>query len=111
MTFLRAYGAFEDDLSRSQLIIAELLANTVKHAPGLVRLEIDCCGNHPVLTIADRGPGLPNFDAKLPDDAMDEEGRGLFLIGTLADAVSVDSHDGSRTTMTVALPIVRVAQR
>lgn len=111
MTFLRDYGASEDDLSRSELIIGELLANTVKHAPGIVRLEIDCRGNHPVLTIADRGPGLPNFDVKLPDDELKEDGRGLYLVGTLADAVSVISNDGSGTTMTVALPIVRIAHQ
>ncbi|HYK53773.1 MAG TPA: SpoIIE family protein phosphatase, partial [Candidatus Eremiobacteraceae bacterium] len=111
MAFLRDYGANDDDLSRSELIIGELLANTVKHAPGIVRLEIDCRGNHPVLTIADRGPGLPNFDVKLPDDDLREDGRGLYLVGTLADAVSVDSKDGSGTTMTVALPIARGAHQ
>jgi PAS domain S-box-containing protein len=107
MTFLRDYGASDEDLSRSELIIGELLANTVKHAPGIVRLEIDCRGNAPVLTIADTGPGLPNFDVRLPDDELNEDGRGLYLIGTLADAVSVDSNDGFGTTMTVALPILR----
>lgn len=110
MKFLRDYGASEEDLARSELIIGELLANTVKHAPGVVRLEIDCVGNHPVLTIADAGPGLPNYAVKLPDDEMDEDGRGLYLIGTLADAVSVDSQDGHGTTLTVALPIARITR-
>ncbi len=110
MAFLRDYGASEEDLARSELIIGELLANTVKHAPGVVRLEIDCLGVHPVLTIADAGPGLPNFAVKLPEDELEEDGRGLYLVGTLADAVSVDSNDGLGTTMTVALPIARGAR-
>ena len=106
IAFLRDYGASEEDLSRSELIIGELLANTVRHAPGVVRLEIDCHGVHPVLTISDAGPGLPNFAVKLPDE-LEEDGRGLYLVGTLADEVSVDSNDGLGTTMTVALPIAR----
>lgn len=110
MGFLGRDGAEEDDLARCELIIGELLANTVQHAPGLVRLEVEFHGHHPILTIVDTGPGLRQFSAHLPDDDFTEDGRGLYLIGTLAEAVRVDSTPGLGTRMTVTLPIRRAAR-
>lgn len=108
MTFLRECGATEDDLSRSELIIGELLANTVKHAPGIVRIDVTLDGGRPMLTVVDAGPGLSEFSPRLPDDQLTENGRGLYLIGTLAERVSVDVTTGGGTTMTVELPIANL---
>ena len=110
MTFLRDCGSSDDDLSRCELIIGELLANTVQHAPGIVRLEVTFDGNRPVLTVSDAGPGLRRFEPELPDDELTENGRGLYLIGTLAENVRIDSTSSGGTTMTVALPTVGTAR-
>ena len=38
---------------------------------------------------------------------MTEDGRGLFLVKTLANEVRVESDQGYGTKMTVVLPIAR----
>jgi PAS domain S-box-containing protein len=105
MGFIRGLLSSEDDLFRIELIIGEILANTVKHAPGLVTVDIDWSGAQPALTIVDSGPGLAKFSPALPDDGLDEDGRGLFLIGTLAHDVRVERMPDSGTKMTVNLPV------
>jgi len=59
------------------------------------------------VTIFDTGPGLARFAAALPDDELDEDGRGLFLVKALARDVRVESAQGYGTKMTVVLPISR----
>ena len=108
MTYLAECGAADDELSRSELIIGEILANTVKHAPGIVRIDVVFDGSCPMLTVTDAGPGLSAFTPTLPEDRLTENGRGLYLIGTLAERVSVDVTSGGGTTMTVELPIARL---
>ena len=44
---------------------------------------------------------------KLPADRLTENGRGLFLIATLAADVQVESKPGEGTTMRVTLPVAR----
>jgi PAS domain S-box-containing protein len=105
MGFIRGLLSSEDDLFRIELIIGEILANTVKHAPGLVTVDIDWSGAQPALTIVDTGPGLARFSPALPNDGLTEDGRGLFLIGTLAHDVRVERMPDAGTKMTVNLPI------
>ncbi|MGA8839481.1 MAG: SpoIIE family protein phosphatase [Candidatus Aquilonibacter sp.] len=95
------------DLFTAELIVGEILANTVEHAPGLVNMEVDWSDASPVVTVVDTGPGLEKFVALLPDDEMTEDGRGLFLVKTLANEVRVESDQGYGTKMTVVLPIAR----
>lgn len=105
MRFVRDFLDSEDELFRIELIIGEILANTVKHAPGLVTVEIDLSGEQPALTIVDSGPGLGQFSPTLPDDGFTEGGRGLFLIGSLARDVRVERIPDLGTRMTVNLSV------
>jgi PAS domain S-box-containing protein len=105
MAFIRGLLSSEDDLFRIELIIGEILANTVKHAPGLVTVDIDWSGAQPALTIVDTGPGLAKFSPALPNDGLNEDGRGLFLIGTLAHDVRVERMPDAGTKMTVNFPV------
>jgi anti-sigma regulatory factor (Ser/Thr protein kinase) len=105
--FLRAFVASEDELFRSELILGEILANTVEHAPGLVGIEIDWSGTYPIVMVSDTGPGLSRFVAQLPEDGMAENGRGLFLISTLALDVRIESAGERGTMMRIVLPIRR----
>ena len=107
MTFIRRFAASNDDLFRIELIIGEILANTVEHAPGLVEVEIDWRGIHPVLAITDTGPGLLRFLPRLPEDNLAEGGRGLFLIKTLAGNVRVQATPNHGTRMTMVLSVSR----
>lgn len=107
MNFVRRYVPAEDDLFHAELIIGEVLANTVKHAPGVVTLALDWTEMHPVLTVVDDGPGSLKFAPTLPDDTLTEDGRGLFLIGALAKDVQVESTPGRGTKMTLRLDVAR----
>jgi len=70
-------------------------------------MEIDWTSAAPIVTVVDTGPGLEKFVAQLPDDEYTEDGRGLFLVKTLANDVRVESDQGYGTKMTVVLPIAR----
>ena len=107
MQFIERLAGDGADLFTAELIVGEILANTVEHAPGLVNMEIDWSDASPVVTVVDTGPGLDRFVALLPDDEFTEDGRGLFLVKTLANDVRVESDQGHGTKMTVVLPIAR----
>ncbi len=107
MTYLRRMAEDPDAVFAAELIVGEILANTVEHAPGLVEVHIDWTSDKPVLTIRDTGPGLNALNAALPDDVLDEGGRGLFLIRTLAEKASVRPSPGYGTELRAMLPITR----
>jgi PAS domain S-box-containing protein len=107
MDFIRGYSRPSEDLSNVELIVGELLANTVEHAPGLVSVDIDWSAREPILTLSDSGPGLARFVPKLPDDRLDENGRGLFLVEALAHDVRVDAGTDHGLKIRVTLPVSR----
>lgn len=109
MTFIAALAESQIDLFTVELILGELLANTVEHAPGPVTIDLDWSGNAPVLTIVDTGPGLERFDLHLPRDTFDENGRGLFLIKALARELTVEAAPQRGAKITVVLPVNRRA--
>ena len=105
--FLKRLAADREGVFTAELILGEILANTVEHAPGLVEIRIDWTGAKPVVTVRDTGPGLQQFSAGLPQDALDESGRGLYLIRSLADGVSLKTAPGAGTELRVTLAIAR----
>ena len=58
MRFVRYFATNEDDVFAAELVIGEVLANTVAHAPGLFELHVDSTPEEPLLTIRDCGPGF-----------------------------------------------------
>jgi len=110
MTFLTVLATSDAELYSAELILGEILANTVEHAPGLVEITIDWTAACPLLTVRDRGPGLPEAIAVrpcVPLDPLDENGRGLFLIATLARDVRVESPIDGGTRIVATLPLAR----
>jgi integral membrane sensor domain MASE1/anti-sigma regulatory factor (Ser/Thr protein kinase) len=107
MRFIQELAEGDEELFTAELIVGEILANTVEHAPGLVNMEIDWSDSAPVVTVVDTGPGLERFAAHLPEDALTEDGRGLYLVQTLARDVCIEADRGYGTKMTVTLPIER----
>ena len=101
---LRRVTADDRSFFEAELIIGELLSNTVKHAPGLVQVRIDCNGPQPVITVRDCGPGHMPTEIGLPCDSLNENGRGLFLVHTLAREVQVRSVPGG-TEIVATLPL------
>jgi integral membrane sensor domain MASE1/anti-sigma regulatory factor (Ser/Thr protein kinase) len=107
MRFIQGLADAGEELFTAELIVGEILANTVEHAPGLVSMEIDWSDAAPIVTVVDTGPGLERLAAHLPADALTEDGRGLYLVQTLARDVCIESDRGYGTKMTVTLPIER----
>ncbi len=107
MRFIQELAGTDEELFTAELIVGEILANTVEHAPGLVSMEIDWSDAAPIVTVVDNGPGLERLAAHLPEDTLTEDGRGLYLVKTLARDVCIESDRGYGTKMTVTLPIER----
>jgi PAS domain S-box-containing protein len=100
---LRAAGYSSERLVTAELVIAELIGNTVRHAPGTIEVLLELGGAHPVVHVLDRGPGF-EFAAKLPLDPYSETGRGLFLISTLAEDLHVERRADGGSHARVVLP-------
>ncbi|MEO7203246.1 MAG: SpoIIE family protein phosphatase, partial [Candidatus Tumulicola sp.] len=103
--FLRKTCGETEETFQSELIIGELLANTVEHAPGLVHLLLEWTGDHYALTVRDSGPGFESVAPELPSDVMSEGSRGLFIIGALASDVQKEPLPGGGVEMRVTLPL------
>jgi len=108
--YLRRLAIDPEQMFAAELVVGEILANTVEHAPGLVELHIDWLGEQPIVTIRDTGPGLVALDARLPENPFDEDGRGLFLIGALAEEAALRSSPGYGTEMRIVLPVRRLVK-
>ena len=85
---LRTAGFDENRVALAELVLAELIGNTVRYAPGPVDVVLERDREMPVVHVLDRGPGF-EFAAKLPPDIYSESGRGLFLISALAEDLHV----------------------
>lgn len=107
MRFLRSTAIENEHVFSTELILGELLANTVEHAPGMVEIEIDWGGEQAVVNVRDSGPGLSPELYALPGTDFDENGRGLFLIATLAGGLQVGASPGGGTEIEVILPLRR----
>jgi len=103
--FIRGLALEHDQLFACELILGEILANTVEHAPGLVEVRLDWTREKPVAIVRDTGPGLEHFVGRLPDDVLSEDGRGIYLVNALADEVTVKQAAGYGTEIRVVLPI------
>ncbi len=108
--FMRYFAPADGELFRAELIIGEVLANTVEHAPGAVNVEIDWTDAHPIITVRDDGPGFSRLAERLPADPLSETGRGLFLIASLAVDVRAECQPGCGTSMRIVLPVTRPEQ-
>jgi anti-sigma regulatory factor (Ser/Thr protein kinase) len=107
MAYLRRMAPEHPDFFDVELIVGEIFANTVRHAPGLVEVRVDWPDAYAILTVRDTGPGFDRLDATLPGNDLSESGRGIFLVTTLAKDVSVTSRHGHGTELRVILPIKR----
>lgn len=101
LTLQDVTGTDRDDLV---LIASELCANAVRAAsgaPGSLALRARADGDSIVVEVEDDGDGFelppPANDGDLPDPDA-ESGRGLFLVGVLADELRV-AVDSGRTVV------------
>ena len=82
---LREGGGRAEQADDAEIVLVELLANVVCHAPGPCEIALDRSGPLPVLSVLDRGRGRGVTHAgHLRADAFAEAGRGLFIVRSLA---------------------------
>jgi anti-sigma regulatory factor (Ser/Thr protein kinase) len=96
------------DFYTSELIFGELIANVVRHAPGMVDIALEKRKDRAVLHVIDRGSGYP-LQAEERTDVLAESGRGLWLIKQLGGGLTVERVPGYGTHVAVALPIAERA--
>lgn len=111
------------DPRRLERILSNLVANAVEHGGGSAEVEIRMEGEHVVLVVRDRGPGIP--PEHLPhlferfykaDPARAGRGSGLGLAIAMENArllggsIDVRSEPGSGATFTARLPVPVVSQ-
>ncbi|HEY7993467.1 MAG TPA: PAS domain-containing protein [Candidatus Eremiobacteraceae bacterium] len=107
MAYLRRLAVDPEQVFTGELILGEILANTVEHAPGLVEVDVDWMGEKPIVTIRDTGPGMRPMPATLPEDLLSEGGRGIYLITELSEGATIRPTPGYGTEVRAVLPIAR----
>jgi PAS domain S-box-containing protein len=104
-TYIFSVAGKTEEAYASELIVGELLANTVEHAPGLVDLRLEWTDDAAILTVRDSGPGLNSLKINLPSDPMNEGSRGLYLAQTLSKDVSLTPSPSGGAEIRVILPV------
>jgi anti-sigma regulatory factor (Ser/Thr protein kinase) len=121
MQTLGRIAAANADLSATEIVVAELLTNALAHTSGRAWVSLRWDGVHPLLSVADLGPGFapgmtgsPEADLidasrslvpRLPDDPFAEGGRGLFLVSHFALDVAVAPRATGGTVVSVTLDL------
>lgn len=115
------------DLTATEIVVGELLSNALAHTSGRAWISLRWDGVHPLLSVADLGPGFAaalNGQAgdltdlvrpdgtlvpRLPQDPMAEGGRGLFLVASLALDVAIAARSTGGTVVSVTLDLQRAS--
>jgi anti-sigma regulatory factor (Ser/Thr protein kinase) len=89
------------------LIVSELASNAVRHGGGKGRLRLWTTSDGVHCQIIDDGPGLPESHQlpRRPPEPNVTGGRGLWLVLTFADNLSVDIGNGGGTVATATLQL------
>jgi serine phosphatase RsbU (regulator of sigma subunit)/anti-sigma regulatory factor (Ser/Thr protein kinase) len=101
--------ASSTDAFDSELIVGELLSNVVKHTPGVIEVSLAWDVRPAVLAVEDRGDGFAPLPV-LPADAYSENGRGMFLVSTLAADVRYVRAPSGGSRIEVSLPQIGDAE-
>jgi anti-sigma regulatory factor (Ser/Thr protein kinase) len=90
----------EDVRFASELAYGELIANVVRYAPGIVRVEASCDAHgNTLLVIDDQGAGFT--PATRTPDPFAESGRGLILVNGVSDGVTIAPSPSGGTRVSV----------
>ena len=104
--FLKRSFNRSDFVESAELVFGELLGNVVRHAPGPVEIAAELGDDSLVLHVIDSGAPLP-AERRLPEDALSECGRGLYIVSQVAAELRSDhlpncgNHISATITRTV----------
>jgi PAS domain S-box-containing protein len=99
---VRTYTRDPGQIAASEVVVGELLANAVEHAPHGVDVHLDWRERCPRLIIGDLGAGV-SARPVLPTDPLSERGRGQFIIAHLARSFEIRTDECGRTIYDVVL--------
>ncbi len=91
--YLRDRAPQNADIAAAEVVFGELVGNVVRHAPGPIEVQVEWTGPKPILHVIDRGHGFLR-DPSLPADPLCENGRGLYIVSRLTDALRIERVAG-----------------
>lgn len=94
--FLVDLGVSDDDIGDVELILTEACANVVRHAAGtsVYRVDVAVGRDSCEIVVTDDGPGFAMEEVER-SRSWAEHGRGLTLMGALADTVTFSEREGA----------------
>lgn len=109
--WLKMVPVEEESAENVLLVASELCSNAVRHAsgaPGGITLTAGVDGDDVFIEVSDDGKGIAPFavDADELPDPEAEEGRGLFLVRTIADECTLATGDHGTTVRAVHWAVV-----
>jgi anti-sigma regulatory factor (Ser/Thr protein kinase)/GAF domain-containing protein len=107
---LEAAGFGADEIGSAQLVFGELLGNAIRHGRGSIQASLTWAEGNPIVHVLDEGPGYRSGAAHLPP-RLSESGRGLFIVGSIAEDFSVVRRAGGGSHARAVLPATRPARR
>ncbi len=89
-----AFGLADDQLGDVALVVTELITNSIEHGAGQARLRVWTDGSRLLCEVFDKGWFSDPLAGLRPAPADQPHGRGLLLVNSLADLVTlhVDEH-------------------
>ncbi len=103
---LREQGTGDSDYAGAEIIFGELIGNVVRYSPGPIDIDLEWSEERPVLHVLDRGRSFA-VRTSLPEDVLSENGRGLFIVRTLGEDLSVRPLPRRGNHVRVRLPVRR----
>jgi anti-sigma regulatory factor (Ser/Thr protein kinase) len=111
------------DLTATEVVVGELLSNALSHTTDRAWVSLRWDGLHPLLSVADLGPGFAaasriepglvdgdrTLVPRLPEDPLAEGGRGLYLVANLALDVAIAERATGGTVVSVTLDLRRAS--
>ena len=86
-------AGLRDQVDTAVLLVSELVTNAVRHARGPCALVVDVNGDEVELAVEDGDPDVP---VARDGSGLEESGRGLLLVGALADRWGVRAIPGGK---------------
>ena len=108
VAFLERHARAPVDRRAVEIIVSELLTNAWRHAQGPLWVNIEWSQAHPVLRVADLGPGF-ELNIQLPAPGS-KGGRGLFIVDQLGDHLEVARREAGGSVVSVTLPVTRAVE-
>ncbi|MEU1151505.1 ATP-binding protein [Streptomyces sp. NPDC005918] len=99
-------GKAEDQVYEAMLIASELIANATQHTGGAVLIRVEVYELGTALGVVDRGhdtqalPTCPS-NSSVDEATVAQNGRGLFIVHTLATTWSVEETENGKIVIAV----------